>query len=332
MTISKNKYISSIIIIAMIFAFSAINPQHTEPRLVTIITADGALAVSTTKTLVADILAEAGISLDPEYDRIDPPLTEELSSDYLVIDTAVKVRIKVDGGEREVVTWAKTVAELLREQKIDADGDLVNFPLETGLSPGLDLEIIRVDRELVKEEEAIAAKTIYKTDATLALGKKKVQTPARDGKKQITYEVIYHDGVEVSRSIIGETVLVQPVAGVIVKGTRATASRGETKAETPGGGNTIEGIASYYGAELHGNKTASGVPFDMYALTAAHKTLAFGTKVKVTYLATGKSVVVEVNDRGPFTPGRIIDLSAAAAKEIGLYADGVGKVRLEVLN
>jgi len=89
------------------------------------------------------------------------------------------------------------------------------------------------------------------------------------------------------------------------------------------------GEASYYADSLDGNKTASGAPYDKDAMTAAHRTLPFGTKVKVTYLKTGKSVEVVINDRGPHVKGRIIDLSRAAARVLGLIEDGHGKVRLE---
>jgi rare lipoprotein A len=92
-----------------------------------------------------------------------------------------------------------------------------------------------------------------------------------------------------------------------------------------------EGSASYYSDNLHGNKTASGEPYDKNALTAAHRTLPFGTKVKVTYLKTGQSVEVVINDRGPHAESRIIDLSGAAAQQIGMINDGQGKVRLEVI-
>lgn len=92
----------------------------------------------------------------------------------------------------------------------------------------------------------------------------------------------------------------------------------------------MQGEASYYANSLHGNKTASGEPYDKGALTAAHRSLPFGTKVKVTYLKTGKSVVVVINDRGPHVKNRIIDLSEAAANEIGLIEDGHGKVGLEI--
>jgi len=93
---------------------------------------------------------------------------------------------------------------------------------------------------------------------------------------------------------------------------------------------TLSGLASYYGKEFHGKKTASGEPFDMNAMTAAHRTLPFNTTVKVTSTRNGKSVRVRINDRGPFIAGRIIDLSYAAAKMIGLLS--VGPVTVEIIN
>jgi len=92
-----------------------------------------------------------------------------------------------------------------------------------------------------------------------------------------------------------------------------------------------EGEASYYADSLNGSKTASGELYDKRALSAAHRSLPFGTKVNVTCLETGRSVVVVINDRGPYAKGRIIDLSAAAAKQIGLIDAGHGRVRLEVI-
>ncbi|MCR2834510.1 septal ring lytic transglycosylase RlpA family protein [Parerythrobacter lacustris] len=91
------------------------------------------------------------------------------------------------------------------------------------------------------------------------------------------------------------------------------------------------GVASYYANKFHGRRTASGERFDMHAMTAAHRTLPFGSKVRVTNPANGKVVVVRINDRGPFSHGRTIDLSRAAASEIGLIARGSGTVHLELL-
>jgi rare lipoprotein A len=91
-------------------------------------------------------------------------------------------------------------------------------------------------------------------------------------------------------------------------------------------------MASYYGDSLHGRRTASGERFDMHALTAAHRTLPFGTRVEVTNLENGRSVVVRINDRGPFVEGRVIDLSQAAARELRFLGHGTTRVRLKVLN
>ena len=92
-----------------------------------------------------------------------------------------------------------------------------------------------------------------------------------------------------------------------------------------------EGEASYYADTLHGNKTASGVAYDRNAMTAAHRSLPFGTRVKVTYLTTGESVQVVINDRGPHVSGRIIDLSSTAARALGMIEDGHGPVKLQVV-
>lgn len=96
--------------------------------------------------------------------------------------------------------------------------------------------------------------------------------------------------------------------------------------------STLTGMASWYGPGFHGRRSASGEVFDQNAMTAAHRTLPFGTQVRVTNLSNGRQVVVRINDRGPFSGGRVIDLSAAAASSIGLRSSGVGRVQLEVLS
>lgn len=91
------------------------------------------------------------------------------------------------------------------------------------------------------------------------------------------------------------------------------------------------GLASFYGAKFNGRRTANGEKFNNSRLTAAHKTLPFGSKVQVTNMRNGRSVVVRINDRGPYVRGRIIDLSRAAAKQIGLGSSGTARVKLELL-
>lgn len=92
-----------------------------------------------------------------------------------------------------------------------------------------------------------------------------------------------------------------------------------------------QGTASWYGPGFFGNRTANGEVFQPGTLTAAHRTLPFGTRVRVTNLNNGRSTVVRINDRGPFTGGRVIDLAHGAAQELGLVSSGLAPVRLEVL-
>ena len=92
------------------------------------------------------------------------------------------------------------------------------------------------------------------------------------------------------------------------------------------------GMASYYGKKFHKRKTASGEIFNMYKLTAAHRVLPLGTIVKVTHMSNGQSVVVKVNDRGPFIEGRILDLSFAAALELEMVTAGTAEVMIEIVD
>jgi rare lipoprotein A len=100
------------------------------------------------------------------------------------------------------------------------------------------------------------------------------------------------------------------------------------KAPLTGVGHSLTGIASYYWQD---QMTASGERFDKRAMTAAHKTLPLGTKVRVTHVASGRSVIVRINDRGPFKPGRVIDLSEAAAEQIQMTSAGLAAVTLDIV-
>ncbi len=93
-----------------------------------------------------------------------------------------------------------------------------------------------------------------------------------------------------------------------------------------------KGVASYYADRFHGRKTASGQRYNKQELTAAHKTLPLGTKVRVTNVRNGESVDVEITDRGPYIKGRVIDLSKAAARELGMVGAGLAQVRLEIID
>lgn len=113
-------------------------------------------------------------------------------------------------------------------------------------------------------------------------------------------------------------------------GGRADAVR-TTPAAKPRRSRSQMGVASFYGAEFANRPTASGEPFNPRALTAAHRTLPLGTRVRVTNLENGKQAVVRINDRGPYRNNRVIDLSRAAARKLGFVHDGIAHVRIEVL-
>lgn len=94
---------------------------------------------------------------------------------------------------------------------------------------------------------------------------------------------------------------------------------------------TEQGLAAVYTVKLHGHKTASGERYNKNALTAAHKTLPFGTKVRVKNLKNGKTALLRINDRGPVQPGRVVDLSSQAAKSLGMHPRGLQEVSVEVV-
>lgn len=100
----------------------------------------------------------------------------------------------------------------------------------------------------------------------------------------------------------------------------------------PSAGYVEEGNASWYGLPFHGRRSSNGEIYDMNRMTAAHRTLPFETKVRVTNLSNGRSAVLRITDRGPFVDNRIIDLSLAGARELDMVASGVARVRLEVLS
>jgi rare lipoprotein A len=113
----------------------------------------------------------------------------------------------------------------------------------------------------------------------------------------------------------------------------AAAERSADGARSPDGsrdtaGVLEKGLASWYGSKFHGRRTASGERYDLHAMTAAHRTLPFGTRVRVRSVVTGKEVVVRINDRGPFKRSRVIDLSQAAFNALGLQGRGVTQVEL----
>jgi rare lipoprotein A len=147
-----------------------------------------------------------------------------------------------------------------------------------------------------------------------------------------------HNGRRKNRGFLGKGAVIPGLllgAGLFLQGW-ADEPKPTDGGSSGGGGSTerapvADGIASYYGKGHHGKKTANGEIFDMYKLTAAHRSLPFGSRVKVTNLSNNRSVVVRINDRGPFIAGRIIDLSQAAAEQLEMIRPGIVPVKVEVV-
>ena len=137
------------------------------------------------------------------------------------------------------------------------------------------------------------------------------------GKKQVT---------------VAKSVPPPPPAAASAPPSPARTTPGAPAASLDASINELYGLASWYGHPYHGRKTASGEVYDMYQLTAAHKTLPLGTRVEVTNQTNGKQVEVRINDRGPFIEGRVIDLSYAAAKQIEMVGAGVAMVNIKLLD
>lgn len=137
--------------------------------------------------------------------------------------------------------------------------------------------------------------------------------------------------MKLSRGKIGRWMLATLVAGASLAFGQSPISRTEHAAVPSAAGSSEAGLASYYADKYHGKATASGEVFDTNEFTAAHRTLPFGTRVKVTHLENHRSVIVRINDRGPFVEGRVIDVSRAAAEELQFVRAGLAKVRLEII-
>jgi rare lipoprotein A len=227
------------------------------------------------------------------------------------------------------------VAELLHELNITISlRDRVEPGLQAAPERGGSIVITRVCLSTVHEDEEIPFTTEKKNDPSLPLGQRKTIIAGKNGVLRSTFEVILEGNTEESRTLVEQIRLREPVNSVVLIGTGEPVPLLTASARGGQVVKSMEGLASWYGSQndgLQGARTASGEIFNKNEYTAAHPTFPFGTRLRVTYLKTGRSAEVRVNDRGPWDGKRIIDLSMAAAEAIGLRSAGVGLVRIEVL-
>ncbi len=284
---------------------------------------------------VGDLLEEQKIEVD-FHDKLYPGIYAPLAEGTeVLIERTVPVEINQPGVSATYYTAAATVGDFLEEMAIPLDGSFFVTPqLDDPVIPGMEINLVprRVVAEF--EQKKIPYETRKNEDNSLLKGKHLIVTEGRDGVRELEYRVVYAGEKEISRELVQERILKEPITSVVNIGTKVekpspqvvTASRGERVQDY-----SNEGLASWYGADFQGRRTSSGEIYDQRRFTAAHRHLPFGTLVRVTFLRTGKSIEVTINDRGPLKNGRIIDLSRAAAEAIGLKPFGVGRVKIEVV-
>lgn len=258
-----------------------------------------------TGVTVEEILDE--LSVSPEGAYLHPPLDAEVGDgESIVVAQPVEAVVIADGVEQPVVTNVLTAGALLRQMGISVgphdrvEPSIVAYP---GDGP---IRVVRVSTTTEEVKVPIPHGVVTRATEELDEGVRKVAQQGQDGVRLHTYRVTYENGRVTSRTLVSTEVVASPTDEVVLVGTR--------KPVFSGSGSVQVGQASWY--------HRSG-------MTAAHRTLPFGTVVKVTNRANGRSVTVTINDRGPYVAGRIIDLSDDAFARLAPLGAGVIDVRIE---
>jgi uncharacterized protein YabE (DUF348 family) len=261
-----------------------------------------------TESTIGDFLNDLGTDIGPG-DEIIPSRDVPLSSGMNITVNRLKVvSIRSDGQTTEVRTTIRTAGDALSEADVSLrDEDLVSPARGTLLSRVEKMTVTRVEIREETVEKKIAFETKAKEDDTLSWRKKVTEQKGEIGIRAYRYRVSYHDGKEVGRKLLGSEVTKEPVSEVIVQGTYVKT------------GKAVRGAGTWY--DYTGK------------MAAASLSLPIGSYAKVTNPANGKSVIVVINDRGPYGKGRIIDLDKVAFQEIASLGAGVIDVKVEpVLN
>jgi uncharacterized protein YabE (DUF348 family) len=249
---------------------------------------------------VDDVLEQVNVR-ESRHAEVEPSRGAEVEDgDVIVYEPAVSVSLVADGRTREVVTNADDVGYLLDSLGIPLrPRDRVEPGPATELRQGMRVTVVRVTTKEVSVDQPIGYLTeIRKTD-DLLLGTRRVERAGVPGLLRRVYELTLENGREVARRLLRAQTVREPVSQVILEGTRPP--------------HTETGVASWY---------------HRVGMVAAHKTLPFGTQVRVTNLANGRSVVVVINDRGPYIAGRVIDLSDDAFAQLAPLGAGTINVRI----
>lgn len=308
------------------------------------LTVDGeARTVWTTARTVDDALTQLDLN-DPDS-KLSASRSAAIGREGLSFNISTPKDVTIDAAGTPVeLRVAGTVGDALTAAQVTPDEDDVVTPAaDTSLTDGLAIAYTNVEKRTTSKEEEVPFEKKEEKSDELEEGKTKVTTEGVNGVKTQNFVEVYHNGTLFASELQNEQVTKEPVTQVTQVGTKKKASKSSDDSSesskssdsgsgsgggdlSPASGSSCQ--ASYYWQE---QTTASGERFNPSDLTAAHKTLPLGSKVKVTNPSNGKTVVVRINDRGPYVAGRCLDLSKAAMETIGGTSSGVITVNYEVL-
>ncbi|MBU2025648.1 MAG: G5 domain-containing protein [Patescibacteria group bacterium] len=253
---------------------------------------------------VAELLQEQNIKPQSDDYLFPSKQTQIYPGIKIMIQKKIPLAIKVDGQTIELKTFTDTVESALEEAGVTLSHlDKVEPQKSTRTSHGLEIQVTRINIEEVTQEEPIEFQTIKKEDPALRWRHTKIKQEGENGLKQSTYRVVYQNGKQTSREKISQKISQKPKDKIVLEGTKIEV------------GKVSKGRASWY---AHTGK-----------LACASLEHPKGTWLRVTNRANGKSVIVQVNDSGPYSPDKIIDLDAVAFKKIGDLGQGVVNVKVE---
>lgn len=289
-------------------------------REITLLVGEQRRSVLVTAQTVDEVLAEVGTAVS-RRDIVRPSRLARVHTGMVVeVSRPVALLVVHDGTQLEVITDAGSVGKVLERLDVDvAPSDRVTPALDSVPEPGMTITIQRVARVEETRRVAIPFETVERRTAALPKGQTREVRAGREGVKELREYVTRVDGNVEDRELISEHVVRRPESRIVEIGTGATVQQDQTPASAQVGRapNSQEGKASWY--DHPGSDP----------LTAAHRTLPFGTIVTVTNLDNGKQVRVRINDRGPFIEGRIIDLNRPAFTEIASPRQGILRVRID---
>lgn len=309
-----------ILIILLFFGFAS-PASGVKAKQFSLIDSGLRLVSETEAVTIGQALREMGIDLVYADEVVPNSDTILLSGMELRLRRSIPVMVKGPSGQARVFTKAKNIAGLLKEIGYElSDIWQVRPDPEQAIKRDLAVELLEVAHEHQETVRAVKYSKRYTSNKDVLFGNERIVQEGKTGERLENYLVTYENGKEVSRKLTSAETIVHKMDMIIEQGVKIVAGQSLGRVK-----------ASYYADFFHGRRTANGETFYNDRLTAAHLKLPFGTIVKVTNPVNGQSIIVPINDRGPYIAGRSIDLSKAAFAAISPLSRGVIEVDLEIV-